>query len=172
VIKNKYKKIVDTIREKRLSQLFMTRLLNGIIFMAAFMVIGTLAPILYYNFFDNTNYVIQEVPFTVDKAMYKPCSTVRANFTQSAVINVSGVNVQELVLVRADKSIDSVTTIRKDSFIQQGDNNVTVLLTLPCDIEDGLYYWQGILSYEVHYVKKESVWHTERFLVEALVDEI
>lgn len=139
---------------------------SGIIVAAAFMIFGTLVQSVYYNFFDKTEYLVQEVPFTVNHSVYEPCDTVRATFDRHSIINVAGVDVQELILIKTDKSIDSIVTLKRDSIIIKGDTEITILLTLPCNLDIGAYYWQGILSYEIHDVRKESVWHTEKFLVE------
>ncbi len=130
-----------------------------------------LVPFLIQQYFpDNTEYYyFSENPVKVNKPNYFPCDAVVGNVRRISRVSTEGTFYRDLVLYR--KVGDGVETIdvysaKSVSPIVEGDVSSTLVLTLPCDLEPGIYYWRGEVVYSVKGLDRSYSYETEKFTVE------
>lgn len=146
------------------------RIFNSLLFAIVFVAASYLfnhVPEVYYKYVDKTVYFSIVSPTPVDKPTYKACETVVAKLQRESLIDVSGVNVRELVLQLDDgKSVEEVYRTEVKLAINKGRGTIYAPLTLPCVLKPGRYQWQSVVSYNIHSVEKNHYWTTEWFSVE------
>jgi hypothetical protein len=143
------------------------RVLFALLFAFVFSVVGHIVPNVYYQFIDDTQYLEISQPISTDRQTYRACDTTELTVQLDAKIDVSVETITQLVLVkvggefvRVGEPIEARIPIKAvDKHIVQGS------LLLPCDIEAGNYYWQGIAIYKVREFTKELSFITETFEV-------
>lgn len=106
----------------------------------------------YYRFLDSTTYysVVQPVP--VAQKWYKPCDNVILTATRTSLVDLSSSIQTDLILKQGENTIFKVPNVRfkREATIKQGSKVVvSTSYPLPCNLADGLYYWQITVSYKV-----------------------
>lgn len=142
------------------------RLINALVVAFLFTAIGQLIPFTYYKYFDSREYVKVELPVDTDLKVYNPCDRVllntRLTSLMPAVVNGS----IQLTMVRAN---DVVTPVNKYDFegviIKEGSQPYSATLPIPCTAPDGVYYYEGVLTYENMGVQKHFYFYTGKFNV-------
>ena len=132
---------------------FPKRVTAAIIGCFIFILVPIMMTNFYFHYVDDTAYYSVVQPIPVDRKYYKPCDKVNLTLTRTALLNLSlDVNI-ELVLRKDDQTIAKITDaqIHRNPSVKKGEKQ-TVLLSynLPCNIEDGLYYWQFLATYKIH----------------------
>jgi len=141
------------------------RILLSMVFAIAFAVVGKFIPEIYFRYFDRTVYYFIEQPISVDKTVYKPCEITRVTINSVALVDITGWSVVDLVLIRADNKLEKVAAIQRVSAIPKGERTLIVDWPLPCDISDGIYYWQAVIKYDVRGIQKTYSYLTDTFMV-------
>jgi len=144
------------------------RMVWALIFSVLFMSLGRLIPDVYFQYFDNTPYYTIVQPIPVDKKYYKPCENVQITATRTSQVNTTIDAFIELVLRKDNTAILKVpgSQIHRSSIITRSERQ-TVLISypLPCNISEGVYYWQILVKYKVHGYGKEYAAVTDTFNV-------
>lgn len=137
---------------------------------AMFSIIGWAVPQVYFQYLDTTNYYSLSQPVAVDKTYYAPCeevilSTKRVSLTDlvvdasNSLIKVNGED--PLSIVRVYEAPE-----RPNLVVEQSTGKpVAFILTIPCDVSDGTYFWQGAVRYTVNDVDKTYIYTTDLFQV-------
>jgi hypothetical protein len=139
-----------------------------LLFASFFMVFGYYFPKIYYEYFDTRTYYDVRVPFETDKPVYNPCGKVKQTVSRNAVTEIDGVATIELVLIN-ETGNEEVYRERQVFSTEQTDGYETVYVTfvLPCQLENGLYRYEGIITYEVNDKTHKLPVYSKDFLVEA-----
>lgn len=136
-----------------LDQHFARRVVLALVFSIVFMVIGQVVPDTYYRYFDNKQYYTVVQPMPVDKKWYKPCESVQITGTVTSLVNTNlDMNI-ELILRKSNNTVLKIPDlVLKKTTIAKAEARQTVLIAypLPCDLEDGLYYWQMLVTYKIY----------------------
>lgn len=138
------------------------RILGILVFATAFSVLGYMIPRIYFATFDKTAYYFIKSPIAVEQKLYKPCDDVLVHLYRESLINTTAVGVKELVLV---KSNEEVARGKDDLAITVGNTNIDVKWALPCNIDQGEYYFRGVVTYTVNGLEKSTTFETEKFTV-------
>lgn len=133
-----------------------------VFFAVAFAVIGYTVPRIYLQYFDKTIYYSLELPIKVDKKVYKPCEFLQASADRISLVNTMGTSIRELVLIKDDRKVFEKSV---DIAIPKGQKKVSVTWQLPCDTEEGTYFWRGGIEYTVQGIYKYFIFYTEEFEV-------
>lgn len=150
----------------RLQQQFIYMLTIG----ALFSVIGWAVPNLYYHYLDKTEYYSLTQPVSVNQQTYKPCEEVILSAKRIAltdlVVDVSN------SLIKIDKDNDDTmirvyeAPERPNIVVEETTGQpVALVLTLPCNIVDGTYFWQGAVQYELYDSQKTYIYTTDLFKI-------
>jgi hypothetical protein len=140
------------------------RIFNTLIFMATFVLVGTLLPYLYYEYVDQTNYYHIEVPVMTTEKEYKPCDTVIVPVTRKSLVDKNGELRIELIRVENDKNYE-VETTKYEVLIEEGTQTRLVQQQIPCNEQPGFYFLKGRISFEVHGVERFYEFTTNTFEV-------
>lgn len=139
-----------------------------IFFAAMFSIIGYYVPRIYAQYFDRTVYFSFQNPLAIDKAKYTPCERITMFIKRQALLTVPAVSVKNLYLVKDEGNVRRVDSFKTHIIIFKEDSNPKSSWNLPCNVEPGLYYYQGLISFENQYgFKKTAEFHTKRFNIEA-----
>lgn len=138
------------------------KFLGVLIFATAFTVLGYVIPRIYFAAFDKTAYYFIKSPILVEKKLYKPCDSVLVHLYRESLIATTAVSVKELVLV---KSNEEVIKEKTDLALTVGKENIDVRWKLPCQLDDGEYYFRGVVTYSVNGMEKNTTFETEKFNV-------
>lgn len=149
------KEFINRLKESLFSMIF---------FAALFSVLGYYIPRAYYSWFDQTIYYSIETPIQVEKEVYKPGDIVTVNIIRKAVLDTQGISIRELNLVDEKGNIE-VFTYNTNLAINAGKENIKVDWLLPPNLKDGVYFFQGIVSYPIRGITKYTPFCTERFTV-------
>lgn len=135
-----------------------------IFFAALFSVLGYYIPRAYYTWFDQTVYYNIKVPIDVEKEVYKSGDIVTVQIERTALIDTQGISIRELTLVgeNGNTEVFSYTT---NLAINAGKEMVIVDWLLPPNIKDGVYFFQGVVSYPVRGITKFTPFCTEKFTI-------
>lgn len=143
-------------------------LLYGVIGAILFTLGGQIFLNVYYRYFDNTQYYTVLQPVSVDKKFYKPCESTILTAKRTSYLDMIGNFFIDLTLVRSDGAKYKVNGghLDKQYSIQTGkDIIVSADFELPCDISDGLYFWQVTVPYKIHGFDRSYTFITETFNV-------
>lgn len=147
-------------------QLNIYKPLSELLFLVAmFTVIGTLVPPLITMARPATTYISISSPATVDRKQYKAGDFTFLKAVRTSRTTGTGVSVQELVLIATN---GERTEVHHDSYpipLLIGDEDTAIRLKLPEDIDPGLYFWHGVLSFEVNGVHKNVPYNSVTFEV-------
>lgn len=135
-----------------------------VLFAALFSVLGYYIPRAYYTWFDQTVYYSIEVPIQVEKEVYKSGDIVTVQIKRSALIFTQGISIRELTLVDQNGNHE-VFTYNTNLAINEGSEIVTADWLLPPNIKNGVYFFQGVVSYPVRGITKFTPFCTEKFTV-------
>lgn len=135
-----------------------------------FSIVGFLLPYTYYRYFDSTQYYTVVQPIPVDSTYYKPCDDTILTITRTATTDLTGNVETNLRLKQNDNTVFIVprATFKRQTAIKKGDHiTISVPYRLPCDLADGLYYWQLTLTYKVkgfvhQYVAVSDTFHVNK----------
>lgn len=138
------------------------RIFNAIICGAAFILIGYFLPKLYVLSVPDDYYVTFNNSVTTENSVYHSCdqmmmiTTVDSRINTHLLISVS----LRLIELKTDKSVYGGSFI---TYVTQGHKSVKEFMNLPCGLQTGNYFWEGMGEYEVFGIKKYLVWKTEPF---------
>jgi len=138
------------------------RFLSILVFASAFAVLGFIIPRIYFATFDKTTYYFIKSPISVDDKLYKPCESVVVHLYRESLVDTTAVGVKELVLVKRN---EEVVREKNDLAITIGKENIDVKWPLPCTLEDGEYYFRGVVTYRVNELEKSTKFSTVNFEV-------
>ncbi len=135
-----------------------------VIFATLFSVLGYYIPRAYFSWFDQTIYYTIKVPVEVEKDIYKAGDIVTVEIERNALITTQGVSIRELILIdeKGNKEVFRYTT---DLAINAGKEKVNVDWVLPPNIKDGVYFFQGVVSYPIRGITKFTPFCTEKFTI-------
>ena len=142
------------------------RLSSAIVFMCMFSFVGWAVPRTYFKYFDDRKYIVVTQPVSVDKPEYMACEKVLLTAKVSSEVNVTVSTLTQLVLVNEKGETYRVSeSIKQDlPILARADQVIGGNLTLPCDIETGVYYWLGNLNYKVRGEDKNATFISETFI--------
>ena len=125
------------------------RLLSAMIFAFIFIATPKLLTDFYFHYLDQTQYISITQPMSIDKKTYKPCEPVIVTTRLTAKIDADVTSLTQLVLMK-----DDISTVRIGRVMESktpvralDPHSVSSAIPLPCDLEDGRYFWQGNASY-------------------------
>jgi hypothetical protein len=141
------------------------QILPIVIFATIFVVVGYFLPRIYFEYFDTTVYYSFDNPSTLDKAVYKPCDYMVATTGRLSLVSVPAVSIKTLVLVRKEGNVDIFKeTVSLATTI--GTNPISARWKLACDLEEGTYFYRGVLAFKVNGVNKHADFYTTEFRIE------
>jgi len=160
---------METPRRRKTDKIF-PKLLGALVGATCFTIIGALFPMLMRQFRpDNTVYFkYAEVPIKVNKTVYQPCDPVIGAVVRIATVNTHGTFFRDLILVRENGSGENEINIHQDKIensITVGQDRRNIVLDLPCTLENGTYFWKGLVVYKVKNQERTYEWNTEKFQV-------
>lgn len=118
----------------------------------------------YYRSFDTSNNVVYELPVITDKTVYNPCDKQVLTFVRETPRSVGAQAIDELVLVREDGSGENIIIIPTTIFLEAGKRQINSVFTLPCEINEGVYRWQGSVTYYTDKgFRRETTWYSSEF---------
>lgn len=149
------------------------RFLYAVLFAFLFSFMGWAIPEVYFRYLDKTEYLVVQQPVSVDRKLYAPCERTRLTTKLEAKVDVNVKSLTQLILtnekgdkIRASEVIEAEAPILADD-----EHIVSGWLNLPCDLEEGLYYWQGNATFEVNGNEKTISFISETFTVEISEEE-
>lgn len=154
-MKNLISIVLGTIKERIFSMVF---------FAALFSVLGYYIPRAYFTWFDQTIYYSIEVPIQVEKEVYQSGDIVTVDIIRTALLDTQGVSIRELTLVGENGNTE-VFTYNTNLAINAGKEHVRVDWLLPPNIKDGVYFFQGVVSYPIRDITKFTSFCTEKFTI-------
>lgn len=159
---------MNNFQEKYMDEHLPKRVGWAVAFALVFIIIGLFLPDLYYKYLDQTQYYSVQQPIPVAQKWYKPCDDVVMTAIRDSRFDVSGTVQTDLVLKQGNNEIFKVPNVKFNRGISvKKGNSVTVSFSyrLPCDLADGVYYWQLSFSYKVRGFDKEYVAISDLFNV-------
>lgn len=156
------------------------RIMYALIFALLFSGIGYYAPAFYLENIDKTEYYTMQQPLKMDKITYKPCDTTVLTTTRKSLVDTNITFTRDLKLIRIiDEAHVTIPQARfiSDQIVSKGIKVISVALPLPCDLEDGTYYWEGNGIYKVRNIEKNYIYISDSFevkreTVEEKIDEL
>lgn len=116
----------------------------------------------YYKYLDTREYYHIESPVKVVDSTSVKCGTMTLIFTRNSQILSDATANKELTLVHNGSDVYKTTS----SLVlnpTNGYEDVPSIVDIPCTIPEGEYYWNGVVSYDVHGVDKHEAWTSENF---------
>ncbi len=143
------------------------RIIWACFFAFMFTMIGLTFPEFYFKYLDRTEYYTIEQPISVDKITYTPCEKTILTIKRNSLVNTVANSAIDLNLVKADGKVVRILDahITVESSIAKGSKIIDVAFTLPCDLDNGTYFWQGTIVYRVRKQEKFYPFITENFQV-------
>lgn len=135
-----------------------------VFFACLFSLLGYFIPKAYFTWFDKTVYYTIKVPIEVEKEVYKSGDIVTVKIERNALIDTQGISIRELILVNQNGN-NEVFKYNTNLAINVGKEIVYVDWLLPPNIKNGVYFFQGIVSYPVRGITKFTSFCTEKFEV-------
>lgn len=137
---------------------------------ACLSVIGIGLNVLIKSIPDNTQYYyFAETPVKVNKKVYEPCDAVIGNVKRVSKVTTDGIFFRDLILVKETDHGTEITDVYQAqtiSAIAEGTENRNLVLTLPCEgLQDGTYYWRGLVAFKVNSAEKNYHYETEKFQI-------
>lgn len=150
------------------SEQIASRVFWALIFGMIFAIIGRVVPDTYYRYLDPVHYLHIDSPVNVDRNFFKPCDKVVLTSSLYALTDVQVVILNQLVLVKDDGTEyqlpDSLIELRVP--IRKSEpHTVSYPFPLPCNLEDGRYFWKGTVTYEYNYIEKTIGFISQTFNV-------
>jgi len=136
-----------------------------LLFAALFMVIGTIAPMLFYSYAPQSHF-INEHSFHAENA--SPGDEHRMQFDRTIHQRSSGTVFVELYLVDDSGRKVEVLSKNEDRYFQQGRRVVYDDVQLPNDIEEGRYRYERVYRMRLYNGRVERIFtfESEPFYVE------
>lgn len=143
------------------------RFASAFIFAIIFLVIGELVPNIYFRYLDRTVYYSVTQPVSVDKNVYKPCGTTILTTKRTSMIDTTAAFYRDLRLVRSDGAQLKVsnTETNTQGIVRSGSQLVSIGIKLPCNLQDGQYFWNVLMTYNYQGNPKTYGYITETFRV-------
>lgn len=152
---------------KKLSN-FVSKLKDQIVFMilfaVAFVFLGQAIPEVYFEYLDKTVYYSMDLPLKVEKKEYKPGEIVRLSMVRNSKLEMTAVSVTELVLIDG-KTKEEVARVTRDLSITKGTESICISFTLPENLKDGEYLYQGTINYKFQGLTKFFNFYSEHFVI-------
>lgn len=143
---------------------FKDSVFHMVFFATLFAVLGYYLPKAYFTWFDQTVYYSIKVPIEVEKEAYKAGDIVTVEIDRTALITTQGISIRELILVD-EKGNKEVFRYNNNLAINAGSEKLNVEWLLPPNIKDGVYFFQGVVSYPIRGITKFTPFCTEKFTV-------
>jgi len=135
-----------------------------------FLFAGWLIPEIYFKYFDTTQYYRITIPIQLDKKIYSACdsqmgTTVRVSYIDT-IIEYSRVLVNITSPSEPFKILSTVkqATLPVKRTPLQGET-IYSAYQIPCDTEDGIYFWEGVALYTYRNNEKTFYVNTETFTI-------
>lgn len=121
----------------------------------------------WFQYFDKTAYLQIIQPVSIDKKTYKPCDNTVLTATFTSLIDVNVRSLTQLVLVRDNGASIRVGTpiVGQTPIRAMKQHVISGAIPLPCDLDEGRYFWQGNGEYEVHGHKRTISFISDTFNV-------
>lgn len=137
-----------------------------IFFAILFSMLGYYIPKAYFTWFDHTSYYSIKVPIEVEKEIYKSGDIVSVEVDRTAIFDTQGTSIRELILV-GDNGNKEIFRYNTNLSINSGREKISVDWLLPPKIKDGIYFFQGVVSYPVRGITKFTPFYTEKFIIKS-----
>lgn len=143
------------------------RFLSAFLFAILFLLTATLVNYLYFKYLDTTVYYSVAQPVSVDKPVYKPCEDTILTTKRTSLIDTTADFYRDLRLVRSDGAQFKVSSSESQTkgIIKSGVQLVSIGIKLPCDLPDGQYFWNVLISYPYKGNMKNYNYITQTFRV-------
>jgi hypothetical protein len=134
------------------------------IFATAFILIGTLAPVLYASYLPQSNIIevqkFQPTDTTIDNEYHTICWERDSDKNRAAHIRT------ELILFSSDSQTEISTTSRND-IIEKGDKTINIRQPLPDNLLTGEYQYNAIIELELANgrVTRTFTFESEKFTI-------
>ena len=120
--------------------------------------------VFYYTHIDKTEYYTIEQPVPVSKDVYESCEKLEMHITRTSQRDFTFLAQYRLIRIENNNKQLLDTPFR--GVATKGTSEVNPSVDLPCDIELGTYYIEGIFDlYIFDNVTKTYIWRTEIFEV-------
>jgi len=149
-----------------------TRLLYALMGLVLFIVVGVYLP-KFITIYLPIDYYKVEQPVRIDREIYKPCDTIVMTAIRSSSIDVVAHATEQVYLVNVNGTITKYDPIYDGSLTVKKGNKVIVNLVhqLPCNLVNGNYYIQTIITYPFNGIQKTFTWVTVPFTVSKTATE-
>lgn len=145
------------------------RVFFAIIFASVFIALGGALPDLYFRYLDNTEYYTVSQPIPVNQKWFKPCDDTILTATRTSLVDTQANFAVDLVLkdVKGNRVLKIPNAhFTTDASVQKGEDvTISVVYKLPCDLADGLYFWQATMKYHVRGYEKFYTYISDTFNV-------
>lgn len=143
------------------------RTFSALLFAIIFGLLGWAIPETYFRYFDKTEYYTVEQPVSVDQTIYQPCDDTVITLVRTALVDTIGEFEVDLRLIDVDGVQFNVNQahITRVASIAGGKSVVRASYPLPCNLPDGVYFWQATIRYHVNGIEKQYVYVTQTFQV-------
>lgn len=141
------------------------KLLSMIIFAAMFAFLGYYIPRIYLTYFDKTDYYKIYSPVAINQSTpHYACEDVEVSFTKESLIDGKGeVNVALNLYKNNNGEKNRIDFQEFNVPLTKGEQIITLKLKLPCGIDSGIYYFEGVISYRVKGIEKTHSFFSEKF---------
>ncbi len=142
------------------------RFLYTVAFTTLFIIFGFYAPKVWLTYFDKTDYYSVEQPVPVDKEVYKPCENIIATIVRTSFIVDSAHSTVQVYLINGS-TLNKYSPLFDDNIIIEKSNARIFHLTykLPCDLKNGKYFIQALITYHINGIPKTYIWATNAFTI-------
>ncbi len=143
---------------------FQESIFHIIFFASLFSLLGYYIPKAYFTWFDHTVYYTIKVPIDIEKEIYKSGDIVGVEIERTALFDTQGISIRELILVD-EKGNREIFRYNTNLAINAGKEKMNVDWLLPPNIKNGVYFFQGVVSYPIRGITKFTPFYTEKFTV-------
>lgn len=136
---------------------------KGLIYTMVMFFIWWIIPELRYRN-DKTEYYKIDSATTIEETV-TACNDVSIVITRTALVDLQGRAISELVLVRADQPDSEVLISSQDISVNKGVDTVIADFPVPCKTKAGKYFWRGTVKYQIRGYDHITTWRSNDFQV-------
>lgn len=130
-----------------------------------FLIIGELTPPFIVSLTPASKYYSIVSPATTNKRQYRAGEFMTLEADRTSGVTVHADSVQELVLISASGEKTEMFHDTHHIPLLEGETDVAMRIQIPADIEPGIYFWHGVIFFEVRGVEKNYPWNSITFEV-------
>lgn len=161
-------KLLEPIESKLIRALIIIAFCTGF---ATIMAIAV--PYAYFKYFDFGREYIKVDLVTYNKKVFNPCEKVITTTHYSSSVNTRVNFSYQVYKVMADGSVEPVEgyklTVKDIPIIKTASGGRTIVSNthVPCDFPTGVFFTEGLVSYEIHDEPKHTLYKGDLVTIEA-----